>query len=79
MSKLLFVWKTRIGPFYIAMSKDGRFHPVYNDELLGAYHTAAQAAEDLAGGHVWSIAGGIDTGALGISPDLGEWERMGPR
>jgi hypothetical protein len=39
----LFVWNTRIGPFYIA-EMDGRFHPVYDGESLGSYERPEQAA-----------------------------------
>lgn len=74
----LFVWNTQIGPFYIAMTSDRRFHPVYNDESLGSYARPDQAAEDLAGGHVFSIRGRVDIKALKIPADLGEWERIRP-
>ncbi len=70
----LFVWNTRIGPFYIA-EIGGRYHPVYDDESLGSYARPEQAAEDLAGGHTFSIRGGVDTAKLGIPADLSEWER----
>lgn len=70
----LFVWNTKIGPFYIAESQ-GRYHPVFEEEPLGSYATAQQAAEDLAGGHTFSISGGIDTSTLGIPDEVTEWER----
>jgi len=70
----LFVWNTRIGPFYIA--EYGRFHPVFEDESLGSYATPQQAAEDLAGGHTFSISSGIDTATLGIPDEVTEWERI---
>ena len=71
--KLLYVFRTRIGPFYIG-EQDGRFHPIYDDEDLGSYVNAAQAAEDLAGGHTFSNSSGIDTSTLGIPADLGDWD-----
>lgn len=71
----LFVWNTRIGPFYIA-EYQGRFHPVFEDESLGSYATPQQAAEDLAGGHTFSISSGIDTATLGIPDEVTEWERI---
>ncbi len=74
--KKLFVCNTRIGPFYIAEIK-GRFHPVYQDESLGSYARPEQAAQDLAGGHTFSVRGGVDTAALGIPEDLREWKRTG--
>jgi hypothetical protein len=42
--KLLYVFNTRIGPFYIG-EQGGRFHPIYDDESLGSYSQAWQAAE----------------------------------
>lgn len=74
---LLFRFKTRIGPFLIAASEDG-FHPVYAAESLGCYRSPEQAAEDLAGGHTYSIAGSVDTATLGIPYDVFDWERLGP-
>jgi hypothetical protein len=79
MLKKIYAWPTRIGHFYIAQSADGRFHPVYNDESLGGYQTAQQAAEDLAGGHTFSVSSGIDTADLDIPADITEWERIGIR
>jgi hypothetical protein len=73
MRKLL-VWNTRIGPFYIA-EIDGRFHPIYKDESLGSYARPEHAAQELAGGHTFSLSSGIDTDTLGIPEDLREWKR----
>lgn len=73
--KLLYVFHTRIGPFYIG-ERNGRFHPIYDDEDLGSYANAQQAAEDVAGGHTFSISSGIDTATLGIPEELGEWEKV---
>lgn len=69
----LYVRETRIGPFYIAES-EGWFHVIYGDESLGSYKTPEQAAEDVAGGHTFSIPGAIDTASLGIPYDLSEWQ-----
>jgi hypothetical protein len=69
----LYVWHTRAGPFYIA-ERERRFHPVFQGESLGSYHSAAAAADDLAGGHTFSIPGGIDTADLGIPSDIAEWQ-----
>jgi len=63
--RLLYVFRTRVGPFHIG-EQDGRFHPMYDDESLGSYAHAWQAAEDLAGGHTFSIGSGTDTARLGI-------------
>jgi hypothetical protein len=69
----LYVWQTHVGPFYIA-EDNGRYHPVFDDEPLGSYGAAEQAAEDLAGGHTLSISSGLDTAALGIPDDISQWE-----
>lgn len=73
--RLLYSFRTRIGLFYIG-EQGGRFHPVFDGESLGSYAKAWQAAEDLAGGHTFSISSGVDTATLGIPEDLGEWEKM---
>lgn len=73
--KLLYVYNTRIGPFYIG-EQNGLFHPIYDDDSLGSYANEWQAAEDLAGGHTFSISSGIDTSTLGIPEDLGDWEKV---
>lgn len=73
--KLLYVFHTRIGPFYIG-EQNGRFHPIYDDENLGSYANAWQAAEDVAGGHTFSISSVIDTANLGIPEELGKWEKV---
>ena len=73
--KYSYYWKTRIGTFYIA-EMDGRFHPVFDNESLGSYAQPWQAAEDVAGGHTFSISSGEDTAELGIPEDLTEWHRV---
>ena len=35
--KLLYKFDTRVGTFYIGQSRDGRFHPIFDDESLGSY------------------------------------------
>jgi hypothetical protein len=71
----LYKWNTSVGPFYIA-ELDGRFLVIFDDESLGSYATAAQAVDDLAGGHTFSAGPGIDTAAIGISDNLAEWQRI---
>ncbi|MFH1613689.1 MAG: hypothetical protein ABIG61_01200 [Planctomycetota bacterium] len=73
--RLLYVFRTKIGPFYIG-EQDGRFHPMFDDESLGSYAQDWQASEDLAGGYTFSISSGIDTTTLGIPEDLNEWEKL---
>ncbi|QCP50183.1 hypothetical protein FAZ95_13935 [Trinickia violacea] len=64
---------TRRGTFHIIPTRDGRWHAVFNDQSLGSYHTPAQAADDLAMGTTFSP--GFDTSVLGISDDIGDWDR----
>jgi hypothetical protein len=72
----MYSFDTRVGVFFIAQSPDERFHPVFNDDSLGSYHSAGAAAEDLAGGRTPSVTGVRDTSALGIPPDVSEWTRV---
>ena len=71
----LYVWQSRIGPFYITTNDEGQFYPYFDGEALGAYSRPEQAVNDLAGGHTFSITGGVDTATLGIPEDLAEWSR----
>ncbi|MCW8092120.1 hypothetical protein [Alteromonas sp. ASW11-130] len=71
----LFKWNTRAGTFYICQSADGKFHPVFENESLGSYSQAWQAAEDLAGGHTFSNSAGVDTSELSIPDHTNDWER----
>jgi hypothetical protein len=73
--KKLYVYKTRVGAFYIA-EHNGRFHPVFEEQSLGSYATPQQAAEDLAGGHTFTPSTGTDTAELNIPDDISEWERL---
>ena len=76
LMKLLYSFKTKVGVFYIGQSKDGRFHPIFDDETLGSYLTPMRAIDDLAGGHTFTPPGGFDTSRLGIPDDIGDWERI---
>jgi hypothetical protein len=74
--KARYIWRTRIGPFYIA-EHEGRFHAMFGDsESLGSYANAQQAAEDLANGHTFFPSNGIDPSTLGIDDQVSEWERV---
>lgn len=73
--KLLYLFQSKIGPFYIG-KQDNRFHPIFEDDSLGSYEHAWQAADDLAAGHTHSIRSGVDTSTLEIPSDLGEWEAL---
>jgi len=75
ITKLLYKFETRIGPFYMG-EIHGRHQPIYEGESLGSYAHAWQAAEDLLGGHTFSISSGIDTSSLGIRVELEEWKKI---
>lgn len=74
--KLLYKFNTSVGLFYIGQSPDGRFHPIYENQSLGSYAQPWQAAEDLAGGHTFSVAGVEDTAVLGIPEHHSDWEQI---
>ncbi len=65
-------WQSRAGAFLIE-KRQGRWHPIFDGESLGSYATPQQALDDLCGGHVFSIPGGIDPAKLGLPDDLAEW------
>ena len=73
--KRLYVYRTRVGPFYIS-EHEGRYDAVFHGESLGSYAHPWQASDDLAGGHTFTPPGGVDTASLGIPADLSEWERL---
>lgn len=79
--QLLMTINTKVGPFYIGQSNDGRFHPIFNDESLGSYAQIWQATEDLANDATFSVlhpttASLLDTSKLGIPEDPNEWTRV---
>ncbi len=69
------MYKTRVGTFYIGQSKDGRYHPIFDDESLGNYAHPWQASEDLAGGHTSTPNCDADTADLEIPEHHSNWER----
>jgi hypothetical protein len=72
----LYAFKTKVGIFYISQSEDGRFHPFFDGESLGSYHSPTAAVQDLAGGHTFSVARVKDTSELDIPYDLVEWDKL---
>ena len=79
--KLILQFDTKVGPFYIGQSQDGRFHPIFDDESLGSYAQVWQATDDLAGNATFSVlhpttSDLLDTSALGIPQDPNEWSRL---
>ncbi len=79
--KLIYVCKTKVGPFYIGRSSDGKFHPIYNDDSLGSYNQDWQAVEDLSMNATFSALHPetgelLDTSELGIPEHPSEWSRI---
>lgn len=73
-------YPTRVGVFYIAQSTDGRFHPVFDNESLGSYRSITHAIDDLTNNATSSVLHPrtlelLDTSALGLPDDPGEWLR----
>ena len=73
----LYVYQTRIGPFFIAYSR-GRFRAVHESESLGSFATAEEAARHIARHRGFATPGGIDTAILGIPANLARWENCLP-
>lgn len=76
---LLLKINTKVGPFYIGQSNDGRFHPIYDNEGLGSYSQIWQATEDLATNSTYSVlhpktGALLDTSQLGIPEDPNGWK-----
>ena len=69
----LYVFQTRIGPFFIAYSR-GRYTAVFENEHLGSYATEQEAARHLARRDGFLVAGGVNTATLGIPANLRFWE-----
>jgi hypothetical protein len=53
-----------------------RFHAVFERENLGSYVNAAQAIDDLAGGHTDTPSSGVDLSKLAIPQDTVGWTRV---
>ena len=74
-----YVYRTRIGPFYIAKFPSN-YHVIFDNQTIGTFDTAAQAAEELSFGQGSNIFEGafrkLDISELRISPDLSKWERL---
>jgi hypothetical protein len=69
----LYVFQTRVGPFFIAYSK-GHFRLVHDSEIIASFGSAEEAARFLAFRRGFTLAGGIDAAILGIPANLARWE-----
>jgi hypothetical protein len=74
--KILYTYQTRKGLAAIGYNPTThRFHAIFAGEQLEHYHSAMQAADDLAGGHAGAPSSGLDTSTLGIPDGLNDWTR----
>ncbi len=70
-----YVHRTKFGTFAIT-PYEGRWLVIYRNDSLGSYHSPEAALDDLVGGHTFTPSNGVDTSRVGLSDDLGEWERQ---
>lgn len=70
--------RTRRGTFRI-VPRGGRFHPFFEDEDLGSYHSVAAALDDLVGGYTTTPSNGVDTSTCGLPDAITEWTFIGGR
>ena len=68
------VYRTPRGQVSIVPTPDGRYLAMFEDEVLGSYHSPASALDDLVGGHTVTPSIGIETDELGLPEELSEWE-----
>ena len=71
---MTYYFKTQAGTFMI-VPKHGQWHLIFQDDRLGSYATAEEAADALASGQAFSLRGRVDTSNLGIPRGIGEWSR----
>jgi hypothetical protein len=65
-------YKTKFGTFRI-VQQTGSFHPFFEDEDLGAYHSAESALDDLVGGHTFFPSKGLDPSTCDLPDEISEW------
>jgi len=78
--KIIAMWNTKIGPFYIGY-KNGRYHAIFNNHGLGKYEHPQHAVDDLVCSATYSVlhpetSEPVDTDELGFPEDFLDWERM---
>jgi hypothetical protein len=71
--KTRYTYRTPAGLFSIVLqSIDGNWHAMFEDEDLGPYSTAQQAAEAIAGGETyWPSCG--DPSRLSLPDEIADW------
>ena len=71
MNKTYFA-NTKVGTFYI-IYRNEQWHPMFEGETLGGYHSPQHALDDLVGGHTFSPPGEHDTSELGLPDEIDDW------
>jgi len=69
----MYIYRTKVGDFSI-VPQGGRWHTLFQEEILGSYDSPQQAAFDLSVGHTFPPPGDVETSKLGIPKDLSGWE-----
>jgi hypothetical protein len=70
----MYTFRSVKGQFFL-LRRYGRWHALFEDEDLGSYPSAQQAAQDIASGHTNSVSCG-DTSLLGVPDNIYEWQRV---
>ncbi len=69
----IYQYRSPVGRFLIKLQTNGRWGLWFKDDLLGSYHSAMAAADDVytqtTGDYDWDSLGGVD-----IPTDISEWE-----
>ena len=69
----IYQYRSPIGRFLIKPQPNGRWGLWFKDDLLGSYHSAMAAADDVCmqatGDYDWDSLDGVD-----IPTDISEWE-----
>lgn len=68
-------YKTQHGVIKLWPQPNRRYQVVYNEEILGSYHSPEAAANDVSGGHTFSPSNSVDFEELGVPSDLTEWQK----
>lgn len=59
------------------MPRAGSFHPFFEDEDLGAYHSVEGALDELVGGHTFLPSNGLDPSTCDLPDEISKWTWVG--
>ena len=76
MDKILYIYhyNTEVGTISLIPEAGNRYKVMFQDEVLGSYHSAMAAADDVSGGHTFSPSNGVEFDKLDIPADIQEWQ-----